>query len=127
NDGAFDDIRLLDVTPHLNKGFDPARVPVGQTSRLTFTITNTSELSAKDGWSFTDTLPAGLTMAADPNVAATCDAQIDASANGNTIEVTNGKLGTNELACEISVDVTSDEPRGAQPSPKSYVNGPDNF
>lgn len=52
NDHAFDNIMLLDATPSLDKEFTPASVYVGQTSTLTFTITNTSELSAKPGWSF---------------------------------------------------------------------------
>src|SRR5690606_8691483 len=34
NDAAFDNIRILDVTPQLDKTFAPARVPVGGTSTL---------------------------------------------------------------------------------------------
>ena len=47
NDSAFDNLRVLDVTPQLDKDFSPATVMAGETSTLTFTITNTSELAAK--------------------------------------------------------------------------------
>src|SRR5690606_12219494 len=42
NDGAIDNIRVLDVTPQLDKSFSPAETVVGGTSRLTLTVTNTS-------------------------------------------------------------------------------------
>ena len=61
NDLAFDNIKILDVTPQLDKSFSSDEVGVGQTATLTLTVTNTNELAAKNGWSFTDNLPAGLT------------------------------------------------------------------
>ena len=67
NDGAIDNIRISDVTPTLAKVFAPAQVKVGDSTTLTFTITNTAELGAKNGWSFTDNLPAGLSVAPVPN------------------------------------------------------------
>ncbi|WP_026423270.1 choice-of-anchor P family protein [Actinokineospora inagensis] len=70
NDSAFDNVRVLDVTPQVGIAFDPNPVEVGKTSNLTLTVTNTTELSAKAGWSFTLALPPGLTQA--PTVATTC-------------------------------------------------------
>ena len=69
NDGAYDNIRVLDVTPQLDKAFSPTSVATGGVSTLTLTITNTSDLAAKNGWSFTDSLPEGLTVA-DPSAVA---------------------------------------------------------
>jgi hypothetical protein len=64
NDAPFTNIRILDATPRLTKSFSPATLNAGGTSPLTFTITNTSELAAKNGWSMTDALgpsaPSGL-------------------------------------------------------------------
>jgi uncharacterized repeat protein (TIGR01451 family) len=64
NDAPFTNIRILDATPRLTKSFSPATLNAGGTSTLTFTITNTSELAAKNGWSMTDALgpsaPSGL-------------------------------------------------------------------
>ncbi|XBH21859.1 isopeptide-forming domain-containing fimbrial protein [Jonesiaceae bacterium BS-20] len=123
NDGAFDDIRLLDVTPHLNKEFTPARVAVGVPTTLTFTVTNTSELASKVGWAFTDTLRAGLEVAQDPAIGGSCAADITALPGTDKISVRNGALATNETACTITVDVTSQSPQGAEQSPRTFVNG----
>ena len=62
SDGALDNIRLLDVTPQLDLSSTTGAVQVGASAELTFTVTNTSELDAKDGWSFTANLPTGLTL-----------------------------------------------------------------
>jgi uncharacterized repeat protein (TIGR01451 family) len=122
NDGAYDNIRVLDVTPQLDKSFSPARVPTGGTSTLTLTVTNTSELAAKSGWAFTDNLPAGLVVA-DPNgVGGTCDATTTAAPGSSDIEITDGQLAAGQESCTITVDVTSATPTGADPSPKTYQN-----
>lgn len=124
NDGAIDNMRVLDVTPHLEKSFAPASVPVGERSTLSYTITNTSELNAKQGWSFADTLPDGLTIAASPNVPqASCGAaHVTASPGDTTVTVTGGILNAGQASCAITIEVTSDTPRGAEPSPKQYVS-----
>ncbi len=109
NDGAYDNIRVLDVTPQLDKSFSPASTFVDGVSTLTFTVTNTSELAAKDGWGFTDTLPQGLEVATTPNLGGTCVADRAAEPGGTTISVTNGALATDEVSCTITVDVTSSQ------------------
>ncbi|WP_461635652.1 DUF7927 domain-containing protein [Leucobacter aridicollis] len=118
---------IYDVTPQLDKSFSPTRVPVGDISRLTLTITNTSELAKKAGWAFTDTLPAGLEIASPSNLVSTCDADVSAPAGEQAIDVTNGVLDRSEVSCTIELDVTSESPRGAEPSPVVYTNGPDNI
>ncbi|MGW8567758.1 DUF7507 domain-containing protein [Isoptericola sp. NPDC055881] len=119
NDGAYDNIQVLDVTPQLSKEFAPATVAVGGKSRLTFTVTNTSELAAKDGWGFTDALPAGLTAAAVPNVDNQCtDATVDAAAGAEKVVVSGGSLASQEASCTISLDVTSAKAG-------TYTNGAD--
>ncbi|WP_420368979.1 hypothetical protein [Curtobacterium sp. L1-20] len=119
NDHAIDNIKILDVTPQLDKSFSPATVPTGGISTLTFTVTNTSELAAKNGWSFTDELPAGLTIA-NPNAAATtCAAgQVTAAAGSDSVAVT-GNLNAGQASCTVSVSVTS-------PTAGSFTNGPGN-
>ncbi len=120
NDAAFDNIKILDVTPQLDKSFSPTTVEVGDISTLTLTVTNTSELAAKDGWGFTDTLPDHLVVAPTPNLGGTCDATTDATAGGSAIAVTDGNLDAGEASCTITVDVTSD-------TAGTYTNGPDNI
>lgn len=56
NDAAFDDIRLLDVTPQLDKAFDPPQLRPGGVTTIVITVTSTAELAAKAGWSFTEQL-----------------------------------------------------------------------
>ena len=119
NDAAFDDIRILDVTPQLDKVFSPTTVLAGGVSTLTFTVTNTSELAAKAGWGFVDALPTGLTVAPTPNLGGTCVATRAATAGSDTITITNGSLAAGQASCTITVDVTS-------PTVGTFENGPDN-
>ncbi len=118
NDAAFDDIQVLDATPQLDKSFSPSVLSVGAISQLTFTITNTSELAAKNGWAFTDTLPTGLVVAAPASAATTCSqpTTIKATANDRTISVA-GSLAAGMNYCTVTVNVTSAD-KG------SYTNGP---
>ncbi|RVQ51948.1 DUF11 domain-containing protein [Sinorhizobium meliloti] len=119
NDHAFDNIRVLDTTPQLDKSFSPTNVAVGQVSTLTFTITNTSERGAKNGWSFTDVLPAGLTVAAGA-ASTTCPAGVvDAPAGGGTISV-SGNLSTGLASCTATVPVSA-------AAGGAYTNGPSNI
>jgi uncharacterized repeat protein (TIGR01451 family) len=118
NDASFDNVEALDATPQLDKSFSPAVLNVGAPSQLTFTITNTSELAAKNGWGFTDTLPTGLVVAAPAAAATTCTppADVKASAGAATIAV-SGNLAAGMNYCTVTVNVTS-AVQG------SYTNGP---
>ena len=108
NDHAFDDVEVLDVTPQLDQSFSPVTVQAGATSALTLTITNTSDLLAKRGWSFTDTLPSGLTLATPTAAATTCSAgTVTAADGGTTFSVAGGALSAGQASCTVTVDVTS--------------------
>jgi uncharacterized repeat protein (TIGR01451 family) len=120
NDSAFDDPQVVNVTPQLDKSFSPASIEAGGTSTLTFTVTNTSELGAKDGWQFSDALPSGLTVAPTPDAATTCSAgTITAAAGAGTVGVTGGDLAAGATDCTVTVNVTA----GAA---GTYANGPTN-
>lgn len=108
NDGAYDNIRVLDVTPQLDKSFSPATALVGGTSTLTFTVTNTAERGAKNGWSFTDNLPDGLVAVQPAEVGGNCTAETTVSDDGTSISVANGQLAAGTTSCTITVPVTSD-------------------
>ena len=107
NDHAFDDIKVLDVTPQLDKSFSPDTAQVGGTSTLTFTITNTSDLLAKSGWSFTDTLPAGLPLATPAAAATTCAGTVSAPDGGTAVSIAGGGLAAGQASCTVKVNVTS--------------------
>jgi uncharacterized repeat protein (TIGR01451 family) len=119
NDQAFDNFKILDVTPQLDKAFSPASVPVGGTSALTLTVTNTSELAAKNGWSFTDALPAGLTVA-DGAAATTCPAGVVTAPAGATSVAVTGNLAAGMASCTVTVNVTA-------AAAGSFTNGPSNI
>jgi len=119
NDAAFDNIRILDATPALAKSFSPAVLNAGGISTLTFTITNTSELAAKNGWSLTDTLPAGLAVTNPANASTTCGGgQVSAAVGGGSIAV-SGNLAAGQASCAASVDVTAS-------TAGTYTNGSGN-
>lgn len=119
NDHSFDNVRLLDVTPQLDKAFSPASVVTGGTSTLTLTITNTSELGAKNGWSFTDTLPSGLRLASPTSAATTCPSGVvTGTAGGGSLSAT-GNLAAGMASCTVTVSVTSS-------TAGTYTNGPSN-
>lgn len=107
NDAAIDNLKILDVTPQLDKSFSAATVPEHGSVTLVFTVTNTTELAAKNGWSFTDTLPAGLI--ANPASASTNCQAGTASATAGTVSVT-GNLAAGQASCTASVQVSAAGP-----------------
>jgi uncharacterized repeat protein (TIGR01451 family) len=121
NDASFDNIEVLDATPQLDKSFSPSVLNVGETSLLTFTITNTSELAAKEGWSFKDALPAGLVVASPAAASSTCASPttVTATAGGGTIAV-KGSLAAEMNYCTVNVNVTS-------ATAGTYTDGPANI
>lgn len=120
NDLAFDDITIVDATPQLDKEFVQDEAVVGQPTPLRFTVTNTSDLAAKNGWSFTDNMPAGLTVAGNPNASTTCAAgDITAAAGSATFSIAGGNIATGVSSCTVTVDVVADETG-------SISNGPAN-
>lgn len=121
NDHAFDNIRILDVTPSTSKAFSPSTINSEQTSKLTFTIENTTELAAKNGFSFTDALPAGVTIAPAPNASTTCgNGTVTAAAGGSSVALNGGDLAQGAASCTVTVDVTAS-------TPGTYTNEPADF
>lgn len=107
NDGAFDNVRLLDATPQLDIAFGPTTLPAGSDSTLTLTITNTSEKAAKNGWSFTEQLPQGLVLSDPSTATTTCGAgTVTLSPAGDRFTAT-GNLAAGQDFCTVQVEVTS--------------------
>lgn len=104
NDGAFDNIRIQDVTPQLDNTFSAATAEAGTSVTLSFTTTNTTELAAKDGWSFTGNLPAGLV--ADPATVATDCAGGTAAASTTSVSA-DANLTAGQAFCTTTVQVTA--------------------
>ncbi|WP_329023528.1 DUF11 domain-containing protein [Streptomyces sp. NBC_00690] len=121
NDHSYDNIRILDATPRLDMEFNPATISANGTSRLTFTITNTTDLAAKNGFGFQDALPVGVVVAPTPNTATTCGAgTVTTEAGGASIALVNGSLATGAPFCTVAVEVTAAR-EAAYVHPSTYV------
>ncbi|WP_344028020.1 Ig-like domain-containing protein [Leucobacter iarius] len=114
NDTNYDNVGIVDVTPQLDAAFSPANVPAGTKTNLVYTVTNTTELGAKAGWAFTDTLPAGLVVAAAPTT--TCAATTATAATGGTAIDVGGTIAKNATSCTVTVPV-----RATSLTPGSYT------
>ncbi|MCD1573238.1 DUF7507 domain-containing protein, partial [Agromyces mediolanus] len=126
NDFAYDEVRLFDATPQLDKSFSPSSVPVNGRSTLTFTVTNTDDLAEKRGWGFVDTLPAGLVVADPANIGGSCSASTTAAPGSGVITIEDGVLAADEASCTVTVEVTSPAPGPSEDSPVVYANCPAN-
>jgi uncharacterized repeat protein (TIGR01451 family) len=97
--------RNVTVNPALTcgKAYSPTSVSPSQLTTLTVTLTHANNAPAFTGLSFTDTLPAGQTVATFPNVISTCGGTLTAS--GNSIVLSNGNLPAGATSCTVSVDI----------------------
>jgi uncharacterized repeat protein (TIGR01451 family) len=102
--------------PTISKSFGAATVPLGGTTSLTFTITNTNATLGITGVAFTDTLPAGLTVANGSS--ATCGGGTLVTGGGNMITLTGGSIAAGG-SCTMSVTVT-----GAAAGVNNNTTGP---
>ncbi len=89
--------------PTITKGFVPASVAVTGTSTLTFTLNNPNATSALSGLAFSDTLPAGLTVATGST--AFCGGTLTRTAP-DQLAFTGGSLA-NGASCNIAATVTA--------------------
>ncbi|HUI89717.1 MAG TPA: hypothetical protein VLX61_13450, partial [Anaerolineales bacterium] len=99
--------------PQISKSFSPATINAGQTSTLTFTLSNPKENTVDlTGVGFTDTFPTGMTIASSPAATNSCGGSLTAAAGTGTVLLSNGTipqglLGFFDGTCTISVPVTA--------------------
>ena len=89
--------------PTIAKAFGAASIVVNGTTTLAFTLANPNPATALSGVGFTDTLPAGLTVA--DGASSTCAGTLLAS-GGNTIALSGATVAASG-ACMFSVTVTA--------------------
>ena len=101
------DLGIAAVPPGFTKSFAPDPIASGGTSTLTFTIDNAMSPFTLTSIDFTDTLPAGVTVATPSNAATTCTGGVlTAVAGSGTISYGGGGLAANSV-CTVQADVTS--------------------
>ncbi|MBX3673920.1 MAG: DUF11 domain-containing protein [Burkholderiales bacterium] len=92
----------------LTKAFSPATITAGTVSRLTFTIANGAGNPAQPLLAFTETLPAGVTIASPANAATDCaGGAVSATAGGAALSLSGASLAPGDASCTVGVDVTS--------------------
>lgn len=99
----------LTVPVVLTKSVSPSSITDGGTGKYTFTLNNTAVGNTiQNGLTFTDALPAGLRIAATPNVVVTglTAGTVTAAAGGNSIVVSGYSQSAGSTAT-ITVDVTN--------------------
>ena len=92
--------------PTISKASSPSTIAVGGTSTLSFTLTNPNTGAALSDVAFSDTLPAGVEVAAPPNVNNSCAGTVSATAGTGVISLSGGSIAAGQ-SCAISVDVTA--------------------
>lgn len=103
---ASDDL-VIPPPPGFAKSFAPNPVAIAQVSTLTFTIDNSGSTAGATALDFTDTLPAGLVVAAPGNASTTCTGGSLTAADGSSsVSYTSGTVGAG-ASCTVSVDVTA--------------------
>jgi uncharacterized repeat protein (TIGR01451 family) len=95
---------LFAQPPTIAKSFNPSGVAIGQTSTLTFTITNPSA-SPITGVTFSDSFPANVFVQNPNGLTGSCGAgTITASGGGSSVSLTGGTIAASD-SCTFSVAV----------------------
>jgi uncharacterized repeat protein (TIGR01451 family) len=97
---------VVATPPTITKAFNPATVSIGQTSTLTFTITNPG-LNPLTGVGFTDTFPANLFVQSPNGLTGSCDGgTITATAATGTVSLSGATIAASG-SCSFSVSVVA--------------------
>ena len=93
--------------PTITKAFSPTNVAVGASSTLTITLSNSNATAATLSADLVDTFPAGLDVAATPNLATTCTGGAGATTGTGSVTLGTGAQIPAAGSCTVSVDVSS--------------------
>ncbi|MEM7051040.1 MAG: IPTL-CTERM sorting domain-containing protein [Acidobacteriota bacterium] len=107
NSGTATDTLTVNPQKDFQKAFAPTTIDVGGVSTLTFTIDNGGSTVAATGLAFTDTFPAGMTVATPANASTTCTGgTITAAPGSGSVSYSGGSVAAG-ATCTLQVDVTS--------------------
>lgn len=95
--------------PVVSKSFSPASITTGSTSALQLRVINPSATKSFTNLSFTDNLPAGLTIATPSGLSNNCGGTVTAASGSAVINVSGINLAAGQN-CVISVNVTGKQP-----------------
>ena len=111
-DGAPSNTATINVLapPTISKAFGTSSLAAGATTSLTFTLAN-PDTATQSGIAFSDTFPAGLTIASPSGLTGACGGSVTATAGGSSVTLSGGSLTAN-TNCTIAVNVTDSTPGG---------------
>ncbi len=99
-------LTVTPIPPTVAQAFSPASTGPGIASTLTFTLNNANGYALTQS-NFSDSLPAGVTIATSPAPATTCTgANAGLNAAGNTVTLTDANIPANG-SCTLTVSVSS--------------------
>lgn len=113
NDFAYDNLGFYEATPSLAKWFadsdgnELTEFEVGVPFTLGFTVVNTTELSAKNGWSFSDELPDGMMVEETTLPQTDCgdDTVVTWTDDRESVVVEGGSIARGQETCDVTIDV----------------------
>lgn len=115
------DLTFYSFQPQLTKKFGTTVITVPNATTLTFTVDNVPGNLAQSAMTFTDTFPAGLTLA-NATVSNTCGGTLTTASGGAlaagsaSVKLTGGVMALGTARCTITVNVTAG-------TAGAYVNG----
>ena len=109
NTATQDSLTVSPIPPTVTKAFSPSTIQPDGIATLSIALSNSNGVAATLSSALVDNLPAGLTVAADPDiqVSAGCNAgDVIAVAGGTTVTYQAG-AGIPVGGCTLSVDITA--------------------
>ena len=92
--------------PTVSKNFNPSSMTILSTSALVLTMSSTNNTATTLTAKFTDTLPAGVTIASTPGIGGSCPGTKSATAGGSTVTYAHGAV-IPAIGCTVVVNVVS--------------------
>ncbi|MBK9965663.1 MAG: VCBS repeat-containing protein [Holophagales bacterium] len=90
--------------PAVTKAFGAASIPLNGSTSLSVTISNPNAAIAFTGLAFNDIFPAGMVVAATPNLSNTCGGTPTAVAGAASVSLSAGTLAAS-ATCSVSLDI----------------------
>ncbi len=94
------------LPPTFTKAFAVANVALNGSTSLTFTLSNPNTGTSLTGIGFTDTMPAGLTVATPNGQNGTCNGTIIAAAGSTSVSLTGDTLAASSN-CSFTVNISA--------------------
>jgi uncharacterized repeat protein (TIGR01451 family) len=110
---------LTVVGTQLAKAFSPMSIAPGAVAVLSFTLNNGAGNPAQDGFGFTDTLQAGLSISGVPT-ASQCGGSVTSTAN--SVSLSSASLALGVASCTVNVNVTSNT-QGSYTNTSTNISG----